>query len=58
MASILQYQAITSFIFQKRVDCHFEKMFETGVNEMAWDDTVRVNMIEDTEISCVDLRYL
>jgi len=25
---------------QKRVNRHFEIMFETGVDEMSWDDTV------------------
>ena len=30
---------------QTRVDSHFEKMFETGVDEMAWDDTVSSNSI-------------
>lgn len=29
------------FVFQKRVNFEFEKMFETGVDEMSWDDTVR-----------------
>ena len=25
---------------QERIDQHFEALFETGVNEMSWDDTV------------------
>ena len=27
-------------VVQKRVDGKFETMFETGVNELSWDDTV------------------
>lgn len=27
--------------FQERVNLEFETMFETGVDEMSWDDTVR-----------------
>ena len=26
--------------FQERINFEFEKMFETGVDEMSWDDTV------------------
>ena len=29
-----------NFSLQKRVNKRFEVMFETGVDEMAWDDTV------------------
>ena len=30
-----------SFSWQKRINRAFETMFETGVDEMSWDDTVR-----------------
>ena len=37
-------------LIQKRINRHFEIMFETGVDEMSWDDTVSVLA---TGTSCV-----
>jgi len=42
----------TFFDFQNRVNPHFEMMFEMGVDEMSWDDTVRnfIRLIFDDDI--------
>ena len=33
------------FLFQERIDFYFETLFETGVDEMSWDDTVNENIL-------------
>ena len=36
----LQLHKIINYIIQERINFHFETLFETGVDEMSWDDTV------------------
>ena len=33
---------------QERVNFDFETMFETGVDEMSWDDTVSIQVIKQS----------
>ena len=37
---IKHYSAVHPSFFQERVNPEFEALFETGVDEMSWDDTV------------------
>ena len=38
-------------MFQKRVNSKFEVMFETGVNELSWDDTVSNQILAEESIT-------
>ena len=38
-------------MFQKRVNSKFEVMFETGVNELSWDDTVSNQILAEKSIT-------
>ena len=35
-----RFKGVCFSTFQERINFEFEKMFETGVDEMSWDDTV------------------
>lgn len=41
-AGYIVRKLIYPIILQKRVNKEYEIMFETGVDEMSWDDTVRL----------------
>ena len=41
---------ISILLMQKRVNRHFEALFETGVDEMSWDDTVRTQFLDTHNI--------
>lgn len=45
-----------SSCLQKRVNRAFETMFETGVDEMSWDDTVRKGLVKQERGERSDLQ--